>query len=164
MTKKYLQLTLKLFIILFLFCVPCFVFAVSTLDPTVQTSIDSNLTAVSPYADADGTSAATIVGAVVKVFLGLLGIIFLILIIYAGYNWMTAGGDEPKVKKATDTIKRAIIGLIIVVGAYAIYGLVSGFVPALTNGQQPKAPALEGGFSNPEDRTVGVVFKSVNNI
>jgi len=150
MTKKYLQFSLKLFIILFLFCIPCFVFAVSALNETVQTSINTNLNNVSPYAAANETSAATIVGSVVKVFLGLLGIIFLILIIYAGYNWMTAGGDEPKVKKATDTIKRAIIGLIIVVSAYAIYGLVSGFLGT------SKTSTLEGSFPDrSEDQAIG---------
>ncbi len=63
-----------------------------------------------------GNLMADIIGAL----LSLLGIIFLGLIIYAGYNWMTASGDEEKIKKSTDTIKRAIIGLIITLSAYAI--------------------------------------------
>jgi len=54
----------------------------------------------------------------------LLGIIFIILMIYAGYNWMTAQGEEEKVTKAKTTIQRAIIGLIIVVSAYAITAFV----------------------------------------
>ena len=66
------------------------------------------------------TSVGSIMAAVIKGFLGLLGIIFVILIITAGYNWMTAAGEEEKVNKAKDTLKRAIIGLIIVVSAYAI--------------------------------------------
>ncbi|MDO8592851.1 MAG: hypothetical protein Q7R92_03750 [bacterium] len=57
---------------------------------------------------------------VVSVFLSLLGIIFLVLIIYAGYNWMTAQGDDEKVTKAKNTLTRAIIGLIIILAAYAI--------------------------------------------
>jgi len=40
--------------------------------------------------------------------------------LYAGYNWMMARGDEEKVTKAKDTITRAIIGLLITIGAYAI--------------------------------------------
>ena len=78
----------------------------------------------SGYAEATETSMAEIAGSVVAVFLGLLGIIFIILIIYAGYNWMTAGGNEEKVKKAQDTLKRAIIGLIIIVSAYAIWKFI----------------------------------------
>jgi len=61
-----------------------------------------------------------IVGQVISAFLGLLGIIFVILIIYSGFKWMTAGGSPEDVKKAQDTIKRAIIGLIIIASAYAI--------------------------------------------
>ena len=52
--------------------------------------------------------------------LSLLGAIFLILIIYSGIKWMFAGGNEEQVNKARNTINRAIIGLIIVFGAYAI--------------------------------------------
>lgn len=66
-------------------------------------------------------SAAQIMGAVINAFLSILGVIFIILIILAGYNWMTARGDEEKVTKAKDTITRAIIGLIIVIGAFAIW-------------------------------------------
>ncbi|MCD4762299.1 hypothetical protein K8R32_05065 [bacterium] len=61
---------------------------------------------------------------VIKGFLSVLGIIFIILLILAGYNWMTAAGDEAKVTKAKDTIQKAIIGLIIIVSAYAITAFV----------------------------------------
>ena len=50
----------------------------------------------------------------------LLVVLFLAYLLYAGYSWMTAQGDEEKVTKAKDTIQRAIIGLIITIGAYAI--------------------------------------------
>lgn len=61
-----------------------------------------------------------IVQVVISAFLSLLGIIFLVLIIYAGYNWMTAQGEEEKVTKAKDTLQRAVIGLIIIAAAYSI--------------------------------------------
>jgi amino acid transporter len=63
---------------------------------------------------------ANIISSLIAVFLSLLGIIFLGLMVYSGYNWMTAGGEEEKVKKAQSTIKKAIIGLIITVSAYSI--------------------------------------------
>lgn len=66
------------------------------------------------------TSVGSIVATVIQAFLGLLGIIFIILILYAGYNWMTAAGEEEKINKAKDTIRRAIIGLIIIIAAYSI--------------------------------------------
>ena len=77
-----------------------------------------------PYLNVGGTGISIIVGTVIQALLGLIGLIFLVLMLYAGYNWMIARGEEEKVEKAKDTITRAIIGLIIVVGAYAIWAYV----------------------------------------
>ena len=61
-----------------------------------------------------------IVAKVIKIFLSLLGTIFLVLIIYGGYLWMTAQGEEEQVTKAKDLIRNAVIGLIIILAAYTI--------------------------------------------
>lgn len=61
---------------------------------------------------------------VVKAFLGLMGIIFLIMILIGGFNWMTAAGDSAKVDKAKATLVRGLIGLIIIVTAYIITAFV----------------------------------------
>ncbi len=61
-----------------------------------------------------------LIGKVLKAVLSILGVIFLILMIFAGFNWMTSNGNEEKVKKSTGTIKAAIIGLIVVIAAYII--------------------------------------------
>lgn len=60
----------------------------------------------------------------VKVFLGFLAIIFLVLVIMAGYKWMTAAGNEEQVKEAKDTLSKAVIGLIIILAAYAITAFI----------------------------------------
>jgi cytochrome bd-type quinol oxidase subunit 2 len=67
------------------------------------------------------TQFAEILGTVVSAFLSLLGIIFIVLIIYAGHNWMVASGNEEKLQKAKATLWRAVIGLIIIIGAWAIW-------------------------------------------
>jgi len=56
----------------------------------------------------------------IQVALGLLGTICVVLMLYAGFMWMTAAGNEENVKKAQDIIKYAVIGLIIILSAYAI--------------------------------------------
>jgi hypothetical protein len=66
------------------------------------------------------TSVAGITGAIITVVLGLLGIVFVGLLIYAGIQWMTAEGNEEKVEHSKNTISRAIIGLLIVIAAYSI--------------------------------------------
>lgn len=61
-----------------------------------------------------------IIGQLILLFTSLLGVIFVLLMIYGGYNWMTAADNEKKVKTAQETIKTAIIGLIVVLAAYMI--------------------------------------------
>lgn len=74
------------------------------------------------------TTLAGTLGTVVKTALGMVGVIFMILIIYAGFLWMTARGNEQQVEKAETIIRSSVIGLIIVLGAYSITSFV---VPAL---------------------------------
>jgi hypothetical protein len=50
----------------------------------------------------------------------LLGVLFIVLIIYGGIIWLTAAGNEESVKKAVSTIKHAFIGLVIVLLAYIV--------------------------------------------
>ncbi len=63
---------------------------------------------------------AVIIGKIIGALLSFLGIVFFVLIIYGGFQWMTAGGNEEQVNKAIDMIKSAIIGLIIIMAAYLI--------------------------------------------
>ena len=51
---------------------------------------------------------------------GVIGIIFLVLMIYAGFLWMTAGGNETQVTKARSIITNSLIGTLIVIVAYAV--------------------------------------------
>jgi len=65
-------------------------------------------------------SLTEVIGAIIGAFLSLLGIIFLVLVLYAGFTWMNSMGNESKVLKAKQTLTRAIIGMIIIMSAYAI--------------------------------------------
>ena len=55
-----------------------------------------------------------------KLFAGFVSL-FIVLVLYGGYTYMNARGEEEKVKKGIATIRMAIIGLIVVLGAYAIW-------------------------------------------
>jgi len=57
---------------------------------------------------------------IVQYILGFLGVIFLVLVIIGGYQWMTAGGNEESITKAKKRIINATIGIVIVLGAYII--------------------------------------------
>ncbi len=69
-------------------------------------------------------STPIIVGTVVGAFINFLGITFIILIIIAGYHWMTANGSEEKVEKAKETIKQALIGLAVAIAAWAMWRFI----------------------------------------
>lgn len=69
-------------------------------------------------------STPIIIGYVIQAFLGFLGITFIVLLIMAGYKWMSANGNEEDVKKATQTIKESIIGLFITLSAWTIWDFI----------------------------------------
>jgi quinol-cytochrome oxidoreductase complex cytochrome b subunit len=74
--------------------------------------------------DQNIVSTPIIVGRVIAGFLSFVGIIFIVLIIIAGYNWMTANGSEDKVEKSRDTIKQALIGVVITISSWAIWQFI----------------------------------------
>lgn len=57
---------------------------------------------------------------IIRTFLGLLGIIAVVLILYGGFLWMTAAGNEEQVDKARKVLTQAVIGLAIILSSYAI--------------------------------------------
>ncbi|KKQ27553.1 MAG: hypothetical protein US42_C0008G0064 [Candidatus Magasanikbacteria bacterium GW2011_GWC2_37_14] len=100
----------------------------------------------------------TLVGNVAGTALSLVGVIFFALMIYAGFLWMTAQGKEEQAKKALDTIIACIIGLIIILAAYAITRFIfnsagvggSGTVP---QEKQCDATSVASCKSKPESTT-----------
>lgn len=74
----------------------------------------------------DSATASQMVGNIIASVLSLLGVIFLVLIVYAGFSWLTAGGDEAKIEKAQALIKNSVIGLVIVLTSFGISRFVIG--------------------------------------
>ncbi|MBU2415606.1 hypothetical protein KKH86_00035, partial [Patescibacteria group bacterium] len=79
----------------------------------------------------EGNGIPIIIGKVVGALLAFVGVLFFILMIYGGFLWMTARGNEQEVTKAKDLIVSATIGLIIVLASYAITAYIGN---ALTTG------------------------------
>lgn len=71
---------------------------------------------------------------IIKVFLSILGIIFVVLILLAGYKYMTAQGNDDKVNEAISQIKTGIIGLVIILASYAITSYMMDCVLDITSG------------------------------
>lgn len=125
-------------ILLTLILLPNFCFA-ALLNPDVKYELDQQAMQATDDSYNQGVGMGSIIATVIKAFIGLLGIIFIVLIVYAGYSWMTAAGDEAKVNKAKETLQRAVIGLVIVLAAYSITYFVFSNLSDLstTNGSNP---------------------------
>jgi hypothetical protein len=87
-----------------------------------------------------GGEVEQIVPNIIKNFLSVLGLIAVVLIIYAGFLWMTAGGNEEQVSKAKKLITNAVIGLIIIMAAYSIAYFVISRLSAASKGADCIAP------------------------
>ncbi|MFA6522002.1 MAG: hypothetical protein WCT24_00160 [Patescibacteria group bacterium] len=64
------------------------------------------------------------IGNIIYVLLSFLGVVFLVFVIYAGFLWMTAAGNADNTKKAKTLLMQAVIGLVIILAAYAITSFV----------------------------------------
>ena len=64
--------------------------------------------------------AEDMISLIITTALEFVGVIFLVLAIYGGYIWMIARGNEEEVTKAKNILTAAVIGLVVVIAAYAI--------------------------------------------
>lgn len=100
--------------------------------PSAHATLTENLDDVNTSAGLGTTDLTETIGSLISTLLAFLGVIFLILIIYAGLLWMTAAGNEDKVKKAQSILLSSVIGLIILLSAYAISYFVIGQLSTAT--------------------------------
>jgi hypothetical protein len=112
----------KFFLIVFLsiFIVPNIAFAKVDLGEGIVKKAGKT----AGYAQANETTLSEMIGSIIKTVLSLVGIIFTVLMVYAGYLWMTARGEASQVEKAQEIIKSSIIGIIITLAAYSISNFV----------------------------------------
>ena len=79
------------------------------------------------YAGATGLGnepIQTTIASIIKVAMGLLGIVAVVIILIGGFTWMTAGGNDEKVGEAKKWIFSGVIGLAIILSAYALASFV----------------------------------------
>ena len=94
---------------------PQYIWAVSN-SPIIQ-----NLKATKDASDLPAyDSPIPVVILVIKGALGIVAVLFFVMILIAGFKWMTAGGNTETIDKAKKNITSAVIGLIIIMFAYVI--------------------------------------------
>src|SRR3989344_2071029 len=61
---------------------------------------------------------------IIRIIVGFLGIITIIIILAGGFKWMTSAGNEDKIGEAKKLISAGVVGLVVVLAAYAIANFV----------------------------------------
>ncbi|MDO8505134.1 MAG: IPT/TIG domain-containing protein [bacterium] len=93
-----------------------------------------------------GTDPRIIVAKIIRVALGFLGTVALVLILYGGYLWMTAAGNEETIDKAKKVLTQAIIGLAIILSALSITQfIISKLVEAINGPGEVSVSSFSGG-------------------
>lgn len=127
MNKKNIKAIFQSFLMVFILCLPFFVFAQVSGEKTGIMDKLQNVGTSGGFATADENSLAKNLGLIVNTVLSLLGVVFIVLIVISGFKWMTAGGNEKQVEDARKNITNAIIGLVITVSSYAIWVLIEKY-------------------------------------
>ncbi|MDD5110602.1 MAG: pilin [Patescibacteria group bacterium] len=71
---------------------------------------------------------------VINILMGFLGIIAVLIVLYGGFKWMTAGGNEEQVGEAKKMIIAGVVGLAVIFMAYAIASFVVQQLSSATGG------------------------------
>jgi len=118
MKKKLYSLTALIIVLSVLFIY---------INSAVALDVTPNLDAARSSAGYNAASENTvpqIIGQIVAIVLAFVGMIFFMMIIFSGVQWMTAGGNEEKVKQAKTRLFNSIMGLTFVVAAYFLTWLI----------------------------------------
>ncbi len=70
------------------------------------------------------TKLESTIASLINTFIGLLGIVAVIIILIGGFQWMTAGGDDEKIGGAKKMIYAGVAGLAVILAAYAIASFI----------------------------------------
>lgn len=73
---------------------------------------------------------------IIRVGLGVLGIVAVIIVLYGGVLWMTAAGNDERVGTAKKVLFSGLIGLIIILSAFALTQFVINQLLGATGFQQ----------------------------
>ncbi|OGL67010.1 hypothetical protein A2856_00790 [Candidatus Uhrbacteria bacterium RIFCSPHIGHO2_01_FULL_63_20] len=76
----------------------------------------------------------TTIAAIIRTALGFLGVIAVVITLYGGFLWMTSAGNDDKVKQAKKIMISGVIGLVIILSAFALASFVITQISTATAG------------------------------
>lgn len=114
------KIIISILLIIYTIFFGCNFILAANLDDAFRTGSYLDTAADGAGYELEADMAESIISTIIQAVLSFLGVIFLVLMIYGGYLWMTARGNEEQLTKAKNVIIAAVTGLVIVVSAYAI--------------------------------------------
>lgn len=96
------------------------IFSLLVVPQLANAQLNVGLDTVSENIELGTQDIRVTVAKIINVAMGLLGIVAVVIILLGGFKWMTAGGNDENVKQAKKLIVSGIIGLVIILTAYAI--------------------------------------------
>ncbi len=124
-------------------CIPGFVYAQAAAPSGFAADLQKQTNAAAGEQGAGFGKAQdpqAIVARIIQAFLGLLGILLVVYLIYGGALIFMSGGAEEKITEGKDTIRRAVMGLVVILGAYSL----TIFVNSIIQNTDPCAPDENG--------------------
>lgn len=91
------------------------------------------------------TDLGVLISNFIDLFIKLAGVFALVFLIWGGIEWITSGGDKAGAEKAKSRITDAMIGLVVVLSAWAVFQAIQIFFGfKITKGEVPKSsPATQ---------------------
>ena len=129
-----------------------FVFAATAY---AQQAGDLGVSNLAQAAGASATDLRVIIARIIRAVFGVLGIIALVIVLYAGFLWMTSGGDEDKITTARRLLLNAAIGLAIMLSAFGITQFVLSRLLEATGFEAGGARGGGGGAGIPFSGALG---------
>ncbi len=130
MTKRLIMLAAGI-ALCFSFAMPVFAQdGLITAEELLQAGDEGTIGEVAGLGEAE---LSAVVARIIRAILGFLGVVAVVIILWGGFLWMTSGGQDEKIRNARKLILMGIIGLGIVLAAYAIASFViTALVGAVT--------------------------------
>lgn len=150
---------LKIFLILFL-TVHYFLFPVSSILAADPVDLGP-IIGIGPWQVTPGNESAlgTAFSSLASTILGFLtalgGLATFLFLVTGALTWITSGGDKAGMEKARSQITNAVIGLVIIVAAWAITYLIGGILGLDIVNPQKIIPKLKPGYVEPKDNQSG---------
>jgi len=96
-------------------------------------------------------SPVAVASTIINALLSLVAVITVAIILYGGFTWLTAAGNEEKITKAKSLLGNAVVGLIIIFAAYAITRFIVTNLKSAAGGGPSNTPQFTAGSRNQGD-------------